>query len=535
MALNLWKLGGKPTSYNPLPIGTNYIDLGLREYKLTLKAKSPSNGRLRTLKHSNVLSLYQLSNEWKIIEETFSLIGESLPRLYLSDVDSKGDIIIEDIQLVQKPLPNAVQLNKRPKRYVPKKNLIPTDLGNWLQGTGSAVTPTADSTRIRSKNDYVVTPNKTYSLSVRDGFEIFAFFIQTYNTGTSSANTGWGRNITFTTASDINALRIVVKKLDGSAIIPNDILVALPQLEEGTSSTPYEPYTEVLPRAKQGLMFNGVSDYLQLPSMTMDSIEIDCLIDSVQPNVDHILVDTRTGGSGYVGKSANVVGFTSMLVDGVSKTTWNDIVKGQRTKIKVNASSPFTDDVTIFTRYAGDSTYRLNATLYSVKCFLNGSIVAQYDFTNPSNIVGDKVLQKAQNLIPSFEDSRWSLHSNFKVLGKDVGRLDATSGQNASLFIVDVIIGKTYRFYCSGIGELRVYENDNFSTFFKGATLKNDTQYIEWTSTTGKAYLRLTNITTGSFDFIKPQLYMLDGKEGAIVGVPTKLRKQSKRTLFRKR
>jgi hypothetical protein len=47
--------------------------------------------------------------------------------------------------------------------------------------------------------------------------------------------------------------------------------------------------------------------------------------------------------------------------------------------------------------------------------------------------------------------------------------------------------------------------------------------------------VRLENSSIGTFDFIKPQLYQLDGTEGTIVGAPSKLRKPNKRTLYAKR
>jgi hypothetical protein len=48
MALNLWKIGGKPTSYNPLPTGyTNgVVPMKLDYIKYHFKAKSYSNGNL---------------------------------------------------------------------------------------------------------------------------------------------------------------------------------------------------------------------------------------------------------------------------------------------------------------------------------------------------------------------------------------------------------------------------------------------------------------------------------------------------------
>jgi hypothetical protein len=47
--------------------------------------------------------------------------------------------------------------------------------------------------------------------------------------------------------------------------------------------------------------------------------------------------------------------------------------------------------------------------------------------------------------------------------------------------------------------------------------------------------IKNTSETTGTFDFIKPQLYQLDGKEGTITGSPVPQLKRSKRVLYAKR
>jgi hypothetical protein len=47
--------------------------------------------------------------------------------------------------------------------------------------------------------------------------------------------------------------------------------------------------------------------------------------------------------------------------------------------------------------------------------------------------------------------------------------------------------------------------------------------------------VELTNVSTGTFDFSKIQLYALSGAEGTINGTPTSARKQSRRTQYAKR
>jgi hypothetical protein len=292
-----------------------------------------------------------------------------------------------------------------------------------------------------------------------------------------------------------------------------------------------------------GLRFNGVSDYLQLSSMTMDSIEIECLIDAVQPQSTPFLVSARDGlPDGIVYNSIIGSGWNSMVVDGVTKTSWGDIPKGSRTKVKLIGANKFTDNVSIFTSDTLNVISRLKGTLYKVTCYLAGNIVAQYDFENPKNIVGNQVIPNAKNLIPSFDDARWTIHANAKVLGKDVLHLDATA--NAQHTIIDIPVNPSTQYtflfnsnalsfiasydgsgnYVTDIGWSNTWANPFNKTF---TTLSNIKTLIVYLSNNGKG--------AGSFDFIRPQLYQLSGLEGTINGTPINQQKSSKRNYYSKR
>jgi hypothetical protein len=421
LAVNLWKLLGKPTSYNPLTLGfSNKVYANSAEYVLTFKAYSPSGAKLRIAGDNNnfkVDGAYQkmivLTNLSKHYQVDISTILSPQSILF-HDNDNIGDIIIEDIQLIRKPLGN-------PKR--------------------------------------VSTTKRTNKQS------------------------------------------------------------------------------------KTGLSFNGTSDYLQLPSMTMDSVEIECLIDTVQTQSSYYLVDARTNlPLGYaVTDNAGGIGdsWTEFKVDGVSaERKFSSIPQGRRVKVRLGASVSFTDDVTILASRAG--TFRAKAVLYKVTCYLAGKAVAEYDFENGQNMVGNQVLQNAKNLIPSFEDSGWNIHPNAKVLGKDVLHLDAT-GINFSYFRDIPLLPNTNYLLMGMFGlslnhRLRVVDsmlNTNLQT------VANDTPLgrVFNSGNTTKAYIQLENFggVTGSFDFIRPQLYQLSGKEGTLYGSPIQQSKAPKRTLYAKR
>jgi hypothetical protein len=660
MAINFWTLGGKPASYNPLPTGwNNFITIEITSYVVKFKAKSTSGASLRVKTDTTATGMNQLlvlTNTLSSFE--FSFDNKAPQKFHFYDETSRGDIIITDIQLVEKPLPKLTV------------NGISSEVGDWEQGSITAEGGTApSSTRIRLISETVFSNGQTYTLSVPIGYEIIVY------KGTSL--TSWGRIVVFT--ADRERGRIAVKKTNDSIITPAEIMNIKPMLNLGSTPAPYskktgdrmvmavkprvkmvggknvhksfyegysfvggiasdyvvvspyevkvksgrflvvtqevipnqnytlssentaiqmavydeqsqtvisayttsgrtfnvgsrnkvkiyyytnagdgiiknpmltlgngvypfEPYTEIIPPAKKGLVMDGVTNYLQLPSMTMDSVEIDCLIDGVPPKVDYYLIDARNGlSNGYFNHNDNVgSGWNSLTVDGVVKPSkrWTDIPKGQRTKIKLQSISSFNDDVMIFARFQmlTGNLFQLKGTIYKVICFLNGQVVAEYDFTNPNNIVGDKVLQKAKNLIPSFDSGQWSLHPNFKVLGKDVGRLDSTGLAQDSFCSFPVISGKTYYYNVSANGLVRIQKTSLH--FFNGANQiasGNIGTFTADDSFNGFATIRMTCSVVGSFDFISPQLYELTGKEGTIYGNPVSELKAPKRVLFAKR
>jgi hypothetical protein len=148
--------------------------------------------------------------------------------------------------------------------------------------------------------------------------------------------------------------------------------------------------------------------------------------------------------------------------------------------------------------------------------------------------VGDKVLHNAKNLIPSFEDAKWSLHANAKVLGKDVLRFEPPSSFLFNVLPLDLKPNTQYLFVIDKGAYAIISDLNNVNSNIV-TTGTQGTRIITTSSNINNLCVRLTSGSAGTFDFIKPQLYQLDGKEGTLVGNPTKLRKASKRTLYSKR
>lgn len=140
------------------------------------------------------------------------------------------------------------------------------------------------------------------------------------------------------------------------------------------------------------LQFSGTqSNAIQLPSITMDSFEIDAYIDndSLQPQTYHFLADARTGVTeGQIGNASPNVGsnISNIYVNGTSiSKSWSAIPKDIRQVIKAQYTVSFTDNVTFFNNYEiGDiqsSYYGLKGKVYKITCYLSGNVVALYDMS----------------------------------------------------------------------------------------------------------------------------------------------------------
>lgn len=159
----------------------------------------------------------------------------------------------------------------------------------------------------------------------------------------------------------------------------------------GNSSTVQtQTYTINIVPESPHLYFNGTSNYLQIPSMTVDRFEADILLDGATANDSNIrvLIDFRTGGTQFLANQYTTVsGFPSFKVNDVTYAIadngFANIPKDVKANIKVNLSSIVTDDIVMFAGN-GKTQYFLKGKLYALK-FLNGATVtAQYDFTTGS-------------------------------------------------------------------------------------------------------------------------------------------------------
>lgn len=481
--------------------------------------------------------------------------------------------------------PYAVQTNKLPQKYVPKKNLTVTDIGGWeqggLNGDGSLATSTI---RLRNVSFISVNPNTTYALSMNSNYEAnYVDFVG----GVGSFGSSWITNGAITTRAGATQLKLTIRRKDGANILPSEISTIQPQLEQNSTATPYEPYQLILPKRKTGLSFNGVTDYISFGNQDSVNFTGDFTISflgNIKRNSNGILGKRNGGSSGNWWRVSSVADGLNLEIAENYGGTGGKISASSSVPInKFNELGLFTfvvkligGTVKIISYFNGlivstyDTTYSSfncsNVDAFEIgrwstyycpidiknfcayKRALSDSEVfglynkiipsdysVYYDFENAKTIVGNTVIPNAQNLIPSFEDARWNIHANAKVLGKDVLHLDAV-GAWQSTYVDIPFSNQNYYFTWSGKGFVIVRFLDSTKTQVNLVNMPSSTGAFvsKATAPVGTSYIRveLNNDIAGSYDFIRPQLYKLSGQEGTINGAPIPLNKPSKRSKY---
>lgn len=310
----------------------------------------------------------------------------------------------------------------------------------------------------------------------------------------------------------------------------HDFTVTKLQLEQGTTATPYEPFEVQLNQhdkrnlpAKQGLLLDGTG-YVQLPSHTMDSIEIECLIDG-KTNTNSLIFDARYGGgvSAFVRVNGiNPEGF-GVYVDGALHVS--SLPLDQKINLRLTKST-FAESVKVFSS-------GVKGILYRVTTYLNGVVQQDYDFTKPIDNGVVYIGEQPQNLLPSFDSGLWNLHSNARVLGRDVLELRASGTAQWSNVLIPVSPNTNYQLTCEKNGRFAVRGGEtldwispfvfaNILTFNSGNNQTLD--------------IRLDNGTsTGAFTFQTPRLIKIPNAQASVIGGATPQVKRAKRQLFAKR
>lgn len=135
----------------------------------------------------------------------------------------------------------------------------------------------------------------------------------------------------------------------------------------------------------QVLFMNGTSDYIKLPSMTFDTVELTCQI-NLKPNTEQIYIDARPGvATAYFGVNSAVniqygPVWTKVLVNGAVPRNIADI-KNIKTKftLTVGLSAPGKSEITIFSNYKRQ--FPVQGKIYEIKVYNGASLMASYNLT----------------------------------------------------------------------------------------------------------------------------------------------------------
>jgi len=505
---------------------------------------------------------------------TFTSPSDGKVVISVENQTSSGLYIFSNVQLEESSVvtsyePYSTKLNKAPKVKVPKKNLI-MPIAQSAVASGSAITILDDyKFTIISSNPYqgrnirsYVKPNTQYTFSaIYDGkHTVFYKDINGNQLGSVTSTTSPTR--TFTTPAGCYIVDIYCEIFTTNYLTTFENL----QLEEGDVATSFKPYELVLQNTREGLEFGRnqriesgnnpsftgysvltyeteITPYASTQNRTLFAKELVCKVRMTSANKIELLLSNN--GTSWLGNVSFDYVFNvgqkykiKIVVDIAAnrKLYVNDVLQqtiNSSTSQFGNNTNPLI--IGSYNASYGDQFYGI---VFNAKLTLDSTEVFNYDFTNPSSIVVDKVLQNPVNLIPSYEDSRWVFNANARIYGKDVLRHENISSWIKSYFPIELQEGKQYILICPDMGTIKKcwVRSDSIEGSTQGIIAVN-TSSIIFTVQAGKkqCYLGLEESTSGTYEFIRPQLYQLDGKEGTIYGTPNRIYKARKRSLYNKR
>lgn len=228
MALNLWKIGGQPVSYSPLPLGmTNYVTVTNNIFILSVRAKSNSNNKLAVTNNTAV----QLTTDFATYTFTVDCTAMASPIVRLYDNNQTGDIIIDSISLVQKPL-SKLTIN----------GIDGFLSGKWTLNSNCQVvndsTLILNATALYQDADLTVNvlPNTNYTFSINGNGKVW---IRDSSSGSwNYVNSGnAGTTYSFTTTSAATTILIRLENISATGVYTFSNLM----LNLGSVPAPFEP------------------------------------------------------------------------------------------------------------------------------------------------------------------------------------------------------------------------------------------------------------------------------------------------------
>jgi hypothetical protein len=413
MAINLWELGGQPTSYYPLPASSmdNRVELFPSEFILTFKARSDTQDDLAI----TGVPAFNLTTEWESYKFEFDFRKQSNPYLRFYDGDSATTIEIEDIMLVEKSAGRAT-IN----------GLDDFGSGKWKFHANATVIDenTFELNAVSSwQASYIkvpVEPNTTYTISRELPDKNSMMYVQFQDKDGKALlggpNTA-GNSVTFKTLNNCTQIQV---SLDNGSYIGKTVIKS-PMLVLGSRSVPYEKKKGermVLPKPLKNL-FNYLTDEITNVGGYI----------TLTRTSEYIEADVKKGGFGFKFINVSVkpnTDYTFSLKD--------TIIKGDTVGIRIhfmdtNVYTPAIKYGTVYSFNSGSNTSL--ALMYYVGLEVQeDSIVRVYDMqleeglkATPyepfkARVDNPSIRSYTKNLLPPFTSGSWALTgTNLKVLG----------------------------------------------------------------------------------------------------------------------
>lgn len=502
------------------------------------------------------------------------------------------NVLIEKSKTFTSYEPYVLKANMYPKRPIPKKNLY--RYGDVTVTAGVSNNPGATSAAAFADVTEGIVSGGTYTFSSL--YTIFADDTSTswrasmvfkYADGTADTyNNGVGiipkdgieRPVYVTaTANPSKTLsKITLIICDYSTANNIHRTVRNIQVEQGLQ-TAYEAYSHVLQRsAKKGLVLNGLTQNVTVSTpMPNSAFSYEIMFRANGPqnytygyasivgwrysteacrslqlgSADNLYIHDYNGTDLAPATQYNIkqgVDYKAKVVyDGVKLYLYvNDVLIASQTQTLSNGNQTELGIGGIILASSNTVNRSFNGTIYYYKQWdANGNLVINHDYTNPNSIPGYTIINGQQNLVPDFESGRWHFAAGAKILGKEVVHFDSLPKQNISYVSIPVIPGSTYLAHMplplGTILKLQTVDTNGVVASFKDDAVTS-LKFTVASNITNIYYTFYTYPNTEGVDFVKPQLYLLDGTEGTVNGfvsgsIPKLALKRPKRVLYNKR
>lgn len=132
------------------------------------------------------------------------------------------------------------------------------------------------------------------------------------------------------------------------------------------------------------ILMNGTTDFIKLPSLTFDTVELTCQANPGPAGVWYTYVDARPGVSTSffsINDNGNIQYgpvWTKILINEVSPIDIN-YVKNNKITLTLGLFSTATDEINIYSDYQNNS--KMQGKIYSIKILNRGNVVAFYNLT----------------------------------------------------------------------------------------------------------------------------------------------------------